>query len=389
MLHAEIIAQTRKAKLEKWRPDLCQLIAESRKESGPESNNVIPVSEKIVWVDWLEEYQAQKEARLLKLKDKSLSPALSLSVLTTSQDQAVSGDARSYHRSSGKSGISISSGGSLIPSGRRSKPPHGLRIDSRSPSGVSVSSHKSQQSSKGGLGPKLVNWWKSVRRKSMSLVQPRKAVESHSTSNESTKSKNRSHKKQKESGQAKTAGDLNPPPLPSKDVPISNAMYETSGAKPGPLVLTTALNQSESTSPTKSAGTKTSPREKPGLSIKVNMAPPLVRRSSVMVRTSSFSAGISAANAPEGSPQQPGLERSNKTIRSILEQCKADCDEEMRKIIDGLNEYVEKGLNYVEDLDSMADFTAQQLDQNEVEEIEGWIENSQMEMEEDAANQQL
>jgi len=73
----------------------------------------------------------------------------------------------------------------------------------------------------------------------------------------------------------------------------------------------------------------------------------------------------------------------------MLEQNKADCDEEMRKIIDGLNEYVEKGLNYVEDLDNMPDFTSQQLDQNEVEEIEGWIENSQMEMEEDAAIRRL
>lgn len=104
-----------------------------------------------------------------------------------------------------------------------------------------------------------------------------------------------------------------------------------------------------------------------------------------MARTSSFSAGISSANVPaEGSPQAPGPERSTKTIRSMLEQYKADCDEEMRKLINDLNEYVEKGLNYVEDIDSMPEFMPQ-LDPNEVEEIEGWIENSQMEMEEEAA----
>ncbi|KAG0033254.1 hypothetical protein BGZ81_009005 [Podila clonocystis] len=68
----------------------------------------------------------------------------------------------------------------------------------------------------------------------------------------------------------------------------------------------------------------------------------------------------------------------------MLEQYKADCDEEMRKLINDLNEYVEKGLNYVEDIDSMPEFMPQ-LDPNEVEEIEGWIENSQMEMEEEAA----
>lgn len=108
-----------------------------------------------------------------------------------------------------------------------------------------------------------------------------------------------------------------------------------------------------------------------------------------MARTSSFSAGITSANAPaEGSPQAPGPERSTKTIRSMLEQYKADCDEEMRKLINDLNEYVEKGLNYVEDIDSMPEFMPQ-LDPNEVEEIEGWIENSQMEMEEEAAAREL
>ncbi|KAK3818547.1 MAG: hypothetical protein J3Q66DRAFT_439614 [Benniella sp.] len=265
-----------------------------------------------------------------------------LSVTPLSRDQTVTGDARHF---------SPSSGGSLSPPERRSKPPHGLRIDSRSASGVSISSHKSQQSAKGGLGPKLVNWWKSVRRKSISLVQPRKAVDPFSTTGESGKHKDRSQKKRK----GHKGGQEDPPnipPLPTKEPPLPTSTLEKSDANSGPLVLTTALNQTESTestSPTKSPGTKTSPREKPGLSIKVNMSPPLVRRSSVMARTSSFSAGIS--NGPEGSPQQPGMERSNKTIRSMLEQCKADCDEEMRKIIDGLNEFVEKGLNYADGLE--------------------------------------
>ncbi|KAI8359248.1 hypothetical protein B0O80DRAFT_398487 [Mortierella sp. GBAus27b] len=378
MLHAEIIAQTRKAKLEKWRPDLFRASRQGTR-AGPDANDAPFTSDKIIWVDWLEEYQTQRQSRLMKLKDKSLSPALSLSVSPPSLDQSIAGGIGYYSRPS-------SGAGSLSPPGRRSKPPHGLRIDSRSHSGVSVSSHKSQQSVKGGLGPKLVNWWKSVRRKSMSLVQPRKQADSFSTASDSGKHKDRSHKKKKDKKDKHV--DPNPPPLPPpKEPAVSNATLESPDSKTGPLVLTTALDQTESTSPTQSPATKTSPREKPGLSIKVNMSPPLVRRSSVMARTSSFSAGITS-NAVEGSPQQPGMERSNKTIRSMLEQCKADCDEEMRKIIDGLNEYVEKGLNYVEDLDSVPDFTAQQLDQNEVDEIEGWIENSQMEMEE-AAHQQL
>ncbi|KAI7830233.1 hypothetical protein BC939DRAFT_407070 [Gamsiella multidivaricata] len=400
MLHAEIIAQTRRAKLEKWRPDLFEAIADSRSESASPSQgsdnagNLTPASDKIIWVDWLEEYQAEKQARLMRLKDKSLSPALSLSVSPPSSGQGVRGDVRSMSILSGTSPVSPSSAGSLSPTARRSKAPHGLRIDSRSPSGVSISSQKSQQSLKGGLGPKLVNWWKSVRRKSMSLVHPRKSIDSPALPGESSKSKARDSTPlpdmEPKQGHAEPASSSSsPPPHPLKESFVSHSLFEKpSNSKPGPLVLTTALNPTE-TSPTKSTATRTSPREKPGLSIQVNMSPSLVRRGSVMVRTSSFSAGINSANAPEGSPQQAGPERSNKTIRSMLEQYKAECDEEMRKIIDGLNEYVEKGLNYVEDLDNMPDFSAQQLDQNEVEEIEGWIENSQMEMEEDDATQEL
>ncbi|KAG9320912.1 hypothetical protein KVV02_004563, partial [Mortierella alpina] len=400
MLHAEIIAQTRRAKLEKWRPDLDQPIKESPSESastaGDTKDEAGTEQGRVVWIDWLEEYQAEKKARLRSLKDQSLSPTLSLSVSPPSREPVLQGDLRR----SGQPGISPaypSASQSLSPAGRKSRPPQQglLRINSRSPSGVSDSSQKSQQSLKSGLGPKLVNWWKSVRRKSMSLVQPKKAIDLPAMIGDLSKGKNKAQqqlreppKSQEESPTSASAS----PPHPLKESFVSHSMFEKpgTGSKPGSLVLTTALNTRDSSSPTsKSSGQKSSPREKPGLSIQVNASPPVVRRGSVMVRTSSFSAGINSANGVEGSPLQAGPERSTKTIRSMLEQYKADCDEEMRKIIDGLNEYVEKGLNYVEDIDNMPDFSSQQLDQNEVEEIEGWIENSQMEMEEEAAIHRL
>ncbi|KAF9943054.1 hypothetical protein BGZ67_007699 [Mortierella alpina] len=400
MLHAEIIAQTRRAKLEKWRPDLDQPIKESPSESastaGDTKDEAGTEQGRVVWIDWLEEYQAEKKARLRSLKDQSLSPTLSLSVSPPSREPVLQGDLRR----SGQPGISPaypSASQSLSPAGRKSRPPQQglLRINSRSPSGVSDSSQKSQQSLKSGLGPKLVNWWKSVRRKSMSLVQPKKAIDPPAMIGDLSKGKNKAQqqlreppKSQEESPTSASAS----PPHPLKESFVSHSMFEKpgTGSKPGSLVLTTALNTTDSSSPTsKSSGQKSSPREKPGLSIQVNASPPIVRRGSVMVRTSSFSAGINSANGVEGSPLQAGPERSTKTIRSMLEQYKADCDEEMRKIIDGLNEYVEKGLNYVEDIDNMPDFSSQQLDQNEVEEIEGWIENSQMEMEEEAAIHRL
>ncbi|KAI7853588.1 hypothetical protein BDC45DRAFT_148991 [Circinella umbellata] len=45
--------------------------------------------------------------------------------------------------------------------------------------------------------------------------------------------------------------------------------------------------------------------------------------------------------------------RVQNTIRSRLQFAKDACDSEMRCIIDGLNEYVERGLQYVEDMDEM------------------------------------
>ncbi|KAG0256514.1 hypothetical protein BG011_004462, partial [Mortierella polycephala] len=418
MLHAEIIAQTRRAKLEKWRPDLDQPIIEVNVEStspavaadnnndnsdgnSDNGNDKAKEATKIVWVDWLEEYQAQKKARLRNLKDQSLSPALSLSVSPPSRDQSLLGNGSKPPKPLAASPLSPSSSDSLSPTGRRSKPPYGLRINSRSPSGASISSQKSQQSLKSGLGPKLVSWWKSVRRKSMSLVQPRKTIDSATGSSDRKKFKDQKDKRERQQQnplqpvhdtQMEPSATSSPPPHPLKESFVSHSLFEKPGigSKPGSLVLTTALNTTDSTSPTtKSAGQKSSPREKPGLSIQVNASPPIVRRGSVMARTASFSAGINSANPPDGSPQPAAQERSNKTIRSMLEQYKADCDEEMRKIIDGLNEYVEKGLNYVEDIDNMPDFSTQQLDQTEVDEIEGWIENSQMEMEEEAAIHRL
>lgn len=433
MVHAEIIAQTRRAKLEKWRPDLDQPIIEVTVEAA---SPILEVDESptakapaaVVWVDWLEEYQAQKKARLLqKQKDQSLSPALSLSVSPPSRDSSFHEEPKTPVMSTPLP-VPQTTPDSLSPPGRRPKNPQGLRINSRSPSGMSISSQKSQQSLKGGLGPKLVSWWKSVRRKSMSLVQPRKAsvdsspvpinegrfkdqdqlsvmepecpprkAEQATSSSSSSPAPRQPYPQPQHPFQMQPQlppqlplQQPQPPPQLEPKAFVSKSLFEKPDAKPGPLMLTTALNTVDSISPTsKSSGTKTSPREKPGLSIQVNVSPTIVRRGSVMARTSSFSAGINSANAPEGSPQQGGPERSTKTIRSMLEQYKSDCDEEMRKIIDGLNEYVEKGLNYVEDIDSMPDFSAQQLDRAEVEEIEGWIENSQMEMDEEAAIQQL
>ncbi|KAG0280527.1 hypothetical protein BGZ95_009763 [Linnemannia exigua] len=429
MVHAEIIAQTRRAKLEKWRPDLDQPIVEVTVEASSPTLEAdgLPAakaSPKVIWVDWLEEYQTQKKARLLQKKDQSLSPALSLSVSPPSRDPSFQEGPKTPVVSTPLP-VPQTDPDSLSPPGRRPKNPQGLRINSRSPSGVSISSQKSQQSLKGGLGPKLVSWWKSVRRKSMSLVLPRKVSVDSPPPVPSDEGQFRDRNQQSEMApdslpqqveessssssasrqpylqpqhpfqlhqQLSTLQPLvpQPPQQPEPKVFVSQSLFEKPDAKPGRLVLTTALTNVESISPTsKSSGSRTSPREKPGLSIQVNVSPTVVRRGSVMARTSSFSAGINSANAPEGSPQQGGPERSTKTIRSMLEQYKADCDEEMRKIIDGLNEYVEKGLNYVEDIDSMPDFSAQQLDRAEVEGIEGWIENSQMEMEEDAEIQQL
>ncbi|KAF9211464.1 hypothetical protein BGZ59_008007 [Podila verticillata] len=447
MLHAEIIAQTRRAKLEKWRPDLDPSARDTNSEvasppSGSLSESSSKASDKVVWVDWLEEYQAQKKQREMRRAESStVSPNLFVTVPASEQPRS------RREEKSPKQLESLSnqqySPDSLSPKAGRTKPPYGLKINSRSPSGVSISSQKSQQSLKSGLGPKLVNWWKSVRRKSMSLVQSRKLIDSPNLTGESGKflspdkdqdqdqdqDRDRDQSQDQDQGQGlslrqrQVSDQPEQPeqkaiyaqplqrltkqpqhhqhqheeplhsqgynfqsqqssPLAQPTVrPTSHSLFEKPDlrTKLEPLVLTTALTKSDSSSPTSKSSpqTKPSPREKPGLSIQVNVSPPIVRR------------GITSANAPaEGSPQAAGPERSTKTIRSMLEQYKADCDEEMRKLINDLNEYVEKGLNYVEDIDSMPEFMPQ-LDPNEVEEIEGWIENSQMEMEEEAAAREL
>ncbi|KAI9264191.1 hypothetical protein BDA99DRAFT_536917 [Phascolomyces articulosus] len=53
--------------------------------------------------------------------------------------------------------------------------------------------------------------------------------------------------------------------------------------------------------------------------------------------------------------------RVQNTIRSRLQYAKDACDSEMRCIIDGLNEYVERGLQYVEDMDEMLERGVQPL----------------------------
>ncbi|KAF9413408.1 hypothetical protein BGZ94_000735, partial [Podila epigama] len=451
MLHAEIIAQTRRAKLEKWRPDLDQSAAVGTEGesglSGSLSEKDSKASDKIVWVDWLEEYQVQKKQREKQKQESAIfSPDPSVIVSPAAATSSSRKDEKSPKQAESPLTVQCSPD-SLSPQARRAKPPYGLMIDSRSPSGISISSQKSQQSLKTGLGPKLVSWWKSVRRKSMSLVQSRKSIEPPHLTGESSRTLSqdsgqpsertkhdqepqqpalqqqpnsqrqdqnpdqRQHQhqhqhqhqewsQQQPQSQPKVAVEPQEPPPPRPlphsqplPQPVSHSMFEKPDlrTKLEPLVLTTALTKPDTSSPTKSSPqTKPSPREKPGLSIQVNVSPPLVRRGSVMARTSSFSAGINSANPPiEGSPQPAGPERSTKTIRSMLEQYKSDCDEEMRRVINDLNEYVEKGLNYVEDIDSMPQYMPQQLDQNEVEEIEGWIENSQMEMEEEAAIREL
>ncbi|KAI9323113.1 hypothetical protein BX666DRAFT_2021869 [Dichotomocladium elegans] len=55
----------------------------------------------------------------------------------------------------------------------------------------------------------------------------------------------------------------------------------------------------------------------------------------------------------DDSTATPSPLRVQTTIRSRLQYAKEACDMEMRCIIDGLNEYVERGLQYVEDVDDI------------------------------------
>lgn len=57
--------------------------------------------------------------------------------------------------------------------------------------------------------------------------------------------------------------------------------------------------------------------------------------------------------------------RVQNTIRSRLQNAKDECDSTMRGIIDGLNEYVERGLQYVEDMDEILERGVQELSSGE------------------------
>ncbi|KAG0229331.1 hypothetical protein BGW41_003065 [Actinomortierella wolfii] len=420
MVHAEIIAQTRKAKLEKWRPSLSKIASDKTAGSGSPSKSALGAAQaagsenegkatqqaaessnnnnnkEFVWVDWVEEYLAMRQRQAEQAAAAAAAAAVAASASPTKEKQR----RHSLLRNDSSSSVVSPQSPSKSPSPKMSKlsrPGATLNPGARSSSGNSISSQRSQSSTKSGLRPKLINWWKSVSRKSMSLLMPRRPSTS---SLEPSRSPSRSPPvepplpplpKRKDSGVREAESpvkETKPPKSVSSsgvEPPAAPSTTTTQPPKPAVLLLTTGTpagvqkNMENSTNPSPTSQSRTSPREKPGLTIQVNTSPP-ARRGSVMVRTSSFSASHNSAMAYENSPHQYGTERSTKTIRSMLEQYKAECDEHMRQIIDGLNEYVEKGLNYVEDIESVIDFDTQQLDQNEVEEIEGWIENSQMEM---------
>lgn len=63
--------------------------------------------------------------------------------------------------------------------------------------------------------------------------------------------------------------------------------------------------------------------------------------------------------------------RVQSTIRSRLQYAKEACDAEMRYIIDGLNEYVERGLQYVEDMDEMLERGVHNISSGEESQSDG------------------
>lgn len=66
----------------------------------------------------------------------------------------------------------------------------------------------------------------------------------------------------------------------------------------------------------------------------------------------------------------PATIRIRHTIKSRLEYAKKVCDADLRLIIDGLNEYVERGLQYVEDVDEVLEHGVSSPDSEELEEDE-------------------
>ncbi|KAL9538066.1 hypothetical protein MBANPS3_011225 [Mucor bainieri] len=79
-------------------------------------------------------------------------------------------------------------------------------------------------------------------------------------------------------------------------------------------------------------------------------------------------------SAPPDSNDQHASVRIQHSIKSRLQFAKEACDLELRQIIDGLNEYVERGLQYVEDMDVLLEegvHSVGSLDTEEEEEEEG------------------
>ncbi|KAL1921365.1 uncharacterized protein VTP21DRAFT_11081 [Calcarisporiella thermophila] len=84
------------------------------------------------------------------------------------------------------------------------------------------------------------------------------------------------------------------------------------------------------------------------------LAPPLHRTFSYTPSSASASnrgafSHAKTTSITTGTALQDSVARTERTIRERLEQAKNVCDNELRRAIDGLNEYVEKGLQYVED----------------------------------------
>ncbi|KAI7864969.1 hypothetical protein BDF14DRAFT_1883812 [Spinellus fusiger] len=64
------------------------------------------------------------------------------------------------------------------------------------------------------------------------------------------------------------------------------------------------------------------------------------------------------------------------TIKARLQSAKKACEDEMRKIIDGLNEYVEKGLEYVEDVHQVIEKNGKGMGSSDEEVDQGSVEKT-------------
>ncbi|KAI8580806.1 hypothetical protein K450DRAFT_236075 [Umbelopsis ramanniana AG] len=80
--------------------------------------------------------------------------------------------------------------------------------------------------------------------------------------------------------------------------------------------------------------------------------------------------GITGKKLEGEEKASPATIRIRHTIKSRLEYAKKVCDADLRLIIDGLNEYVERGLQYVEDVDEVLEHGVSSPDSEELEEDE-------------------